>query len=110
VVLGEKFCVRCGRRTLGWHYGPDEGHQQDDGLCPECRGDDYAAADIKDGETEFIGEDEARCPWCGKRIPHDSEDLATLQDGEEEDCPHCGKRFWIRAECHWTYNTGRADV
>lgn len=54
-------CKRCGAKHF---IGTD-------GLCSDCRGDDLAAADIEDGETEFIGEDEVRCPWCGKRVPHE---------------------------------------
>lgn len=109
MVLGEKICIRCGRKTLGWHYGPDEVHLEDDGLCPDCRGDDIAAAELEDGETEFTREDEVRCPWCGKRVPHDS-DERIFRDGGEESCPYCGRRYDVTANQYWTYDTRRVEA
>ena len=108
MVLGEKVCIRCGRKTLDWFYGPNEDHPRDDGLCSDCRGDDLAAAEIEDGETEFVGEDKVRCPWCGKRVLHDG-DERILRDGGSQNCPHCGKRYEVSAECHWTYDTWRIE-
>jgi len=89
-------CKRCGEKHL---IGID-------GICCACWGDIFAQNDIEDGETEFFGEDEIRCPWCGKRIHHDG-DESVLCDGGDETCPHCGKRYRVTAECHWTYGTTR---
>lgn len=93
-------CKRCGAKHF---IGTD-------GLCSDCRGDDLAAADIEDGETEFIGEDEVRCPWCGKRVPHEvGTDDDILFDGGIETCPYCGKRYDVTANQHWTYDTRRVE-
>lgn len=94
-------CTRCGRE-----YFPTGSFPTTDGLCPTCRGDDIAATAIEDGETEFIGEDEVRCPWCGKRADYEVDDRP-LDDISEEECPHCGKRYEVTPMCHWTYDTKR---
>ena len=82
-----------------------------DGLCSDCRGDNLAAADIEDGKTMFTGEDEVRCPWCGKRVHHDlGLDDDILFDGGIEICPHCGRRYDVTANTHWTYDTRRVEA
>lgn len=97
-------CVRCGRTysSGGYHYYG----WADDGLCPDCRGDDIAEGEIEDGVEEFDGEEEIRCPWCGKRM-HPNTDDSILYDGGEAKCPECGKRFEVTAEIHYTYDTKR---
>ncbi len=91
-------CKRCGEKHF---IGTD-------GLCPDCRRDDHALGELEDGYTEFTGEDEIRCPWCGKRVHHEG-DESVLRDGGEETCPHCGKRYDVTAEYHWTYDTRRLE-
>lgn len=87
-------CKRCGEKHF---IGTD-------GLCPVCRRDDHALMELEDGETEFTGEDEARCPWCAKRVHLD--DISPFGDGTYT-CPHCGKRYAVNVEAHFTYDTKR---
>lgn len=91
-------CSRCGQTHF---VGTD-------GLCPDCRRDDHAALELEDGETEFTGEDEVRCPWCGKRVHYkECVDDDILCDGGIDTCPHCGKRYDVHVEVHFTYDTKR---
>lgn len=96
-----EICIKCGRKRILNGLFPAS-----DGLCPDCRRDSFAAAELEAGETEFNGEDEVRCPWCGKRVYHDV-GSEIQNDVSEENCPHCGKRYEITPECHWTYDTKR---
>ena len=94
-------CKRCGEKHI---IGTD-------GLCPACRRDDHAVMELEDGETEFIGEDEERCPWCGKRVHHELGEDGDIFFGDGiKTCPHCGKRYEVTTETHFTYDTRRVTT
>lgn len=92
-------CKRCGGRHF---IGTD-------GLCPDCRRDDHAQMELEDGETEFTGEDYIRCPWCGKRTPHEEEGDDILFEGGIETCPYCGKRYNVDVQTVHFYDTRRVE-
>lgn len=65
----------------------------------------------RQGADQFAyGEDEVRCPWCGKRVHHEiGVGDGILFHGGIETCPHCGRQYDVTANQHWTYDTVRVD-
>lgn len=91
-----EICKRCGKRSF---IGSD-------GLCADCREDIFALMDLEEGETEFVGEEEPRCPWCAQRV--DLGDPAYIRDGMHT-CPHCGRDFSLSVNITYSFSSWRAE-
>ena len=63
------------------------------------------------GSLEFWGNDEPKCPHCGKSIDVSDNDLWSIyQEGEHEvTCPHCDDDFTVATNVSYSFSTETQD-